>query len=417
MSKQTPKTLLVITQVYLPDPAGGGQYIADVAMEMALRGWRVKVYTANCGYDDPARKFPSREVLNGVEIRRFPFSSFGKKSIPLRLLGQVLFLKQCFFSGLFLKNLRAVLVTTSPPMGSATALLIRLFRAVSIKWWVLDLNPDQAVQMCMFKPDSLPVKLFDWLNRRILSNADDVIALDRFMKERLTRKIRPKGRLSIIPTWPLNEHLNAIPHSENPFRQKYGLEGKFVVMYSGNHSLCHPLTTFLEASRHYLDNPKAVFFFIGGGNGKTDIDNFIAHNNPPNVISLPYQPLDRIKYSLSAADLHLVALGKRMTGCNHPCKFYGAMALGKPFLYLGPKPSHIADILQRHDCGWHVNHSDVGKFVKILNHCLEMKPDELAAIGQRGQAAIQQEFTKQTLCNQFCDALEADRPESQSCRT
>ncbi len=408
MSNPTPKTLLIITQVYLPDPAGGGQYIADVAREMVLRGWKVKVYTANRGYDDPTLKFLPQEILDGVEIRRFPFSSFGKKSIPVRLLGQVLFLKQCFLGGLFLKNLRSVLVPTSPPMGSMAALLIRLFRSVSIKWWVLDLNPDQAVEMGMFQPDSLPVKLFDWLNRRILSNADDVIALDRFMKERLTRKIRPKGRLSIIPTWPLNEHLKAIAHSENPFRQKYGLEEKFVVMYSGNHSPCHPLTTVLEATRQLLDNPKVVFFFIGGGKGKKEIDAFIERHEPSNIVSLPYQPLDRIKYSLSAADLHLVALGDSMIGCNHPCKFYGAMALGKPILYLGPQPSHIDDILERHHCGWQVNHSEVGQFVKIVNQCLAMQPEELAAMGKIGQTAVENEFTKVNLCGQLCDALEAD---------
>ncbi len=408
MSKRASKTLLVITQVYLPDPSSAGQHIADVAEEMVLRGWRVKVYTANCGYDNPALKFLSHEILNGVEIRRFPFSSFGKNSIRVRLFGQFFFLLQCFVGGIFLKDLKTILATTSPPMGSLMALFVRFFRHVSIKWWVLDLNPDQAVEMGLFKPDSFLVKLFDWLNRHILTNAADIIALDRFMKERLTRKIRPRGRLSIIPPWPLDEHSFSVIHSENPFRQKYGLEGKFVVMYSGNHSISHPLTTVLEATRQFLENSRVVFFFIGGGRGKQEIKAFITRHEPPNVYSLPYQPLDRIKYSLSAADLHLAALGNRMVGCNHPCKIYGSMALGKAFLYLGPKPCHITDIIEQHDCGWHVNHSDVEKFVKTINHCLEMNPEELVAIGQRGKAAIQQEFTKQTLCGRICDVIEAD---------
>ena len=405
MREKARQTLLVITQVYLPDPSGGGQYIADIAVEMVRRGWRVKVYTANRGYDNPALKYLPREIIDGVEIRRFPFSSLGKKNIPIRLLGQILFLKQCILGGLFLRNLKCVLATTSPPMGSAAAIFLRFFRSVSIKWWVLDLNPDQAVEMGLFKPNSFQVKVFDWLNRRILSNADDIVALDRFMVARLVRKIQPKGRVTIIPPWPLEQHLSAVPHSENPFRRKYRLEGKFVVMYSGNHSLCHPLTTVLEAAQRFIDNPEVVFFFIGGGNGKKEIDDFIVRRQPPNIFSLPYQPLDRIKYSLSAADLHLVALGDRMTGCNHPCKNYGAMALGKPILYLGPNPSHITDILERCQCGWQVNHSDVTGFVEILNKCLEMDSDELAEFGERGKAAMQTEFTKQTLCGQFCDLL------------
>ena len=35
------RTLLVICQVYEPDPAAVGQQVADVAREMARRGWRV----------------------------------------------------------------------------------------------------------------------------------------------------------------------------------------------------------------------------------------------------------------------------------------------------------------------------------------------------------------------------------------
>ena len=54
------KSLLVISQVFIPDPAAAGQYLADVAEEMVRRGWEVKVL-ANRGYDDPQIRFPKRE--------------------------------------------------------------------------------------------------------------------------------------------------------------------------------------------------------------------------------------------------------------------------------------------------------------------------------------------------------------------
>ena len=40
--------------------------------------------TANRGYDDPTRKYQSRELRDGVDVRRVPFSSFGKASVPVR---------------------------------------------------------------------------------------------------------------------------------------------------------------------------------------------------------------------------------------------------------------------------------------------------------------------------------------------
>ena len=81
----TRPTLLVLSQVYVPDPASVGQHMADAAQEMAHRGWRVVVLTSRTGYDDPAITYPAREVRQGVEIRRLSWASFGKRSIAARL--------------------------------------------------------------------------------------------------------------------------------------------------------------------------------------------------------------------------------------------------------------------------------------------------------------------------------------------
>ena len=88
------RTLLVISQVYVPDPAAVGQHLSDLCEEMVRRGWRVVVYAAARGYDDPSVRYPRRETLHGVEIRRLPCSSFGKRSLAVRLAAQLLFLAQ-----------------------------------------------------------------------------------------------------------------------------------------------------------------------------------------------------------------------------------------------------------------------------------------------------------------------------------
>src|SRR4030088_1466552 len=95
------KTLLIFSQVFLPDPASVGQHIADVAFEMARRGYRVRVYASARGYENPENRHPARGPLTGVEVRRLPFASFGKKSMLLRVLGTAVFQLQCLIAGLF----------------------------------------------------------------------------------------------------------------------------------------------------------------------------------------------------------------------------------------------------------------------------------------------------------------------------
>src|SRR5213075_3022273 len=137
------------------------------------------------------------------------------------------------------------------------------------------------------------------------------------------------------------------------------LENKFVVMYSGNHSPSNPLTTLLQAAVRLKDDHSVRFLFVGGGIGKKEVEQYVEEYGLSNVISLPYQPLSDLRYSLSAADVHVVSLGNEMVGIIHPCKVYGAMAVSRPILYFGPKPSHISDLLDTHQFGLRVSHGDL----------------------------------------------------------
>jgi hypothetical protein len=133
---QSPKTFLFVSQVYVPDPAAVGQHLADAAEELAARGHNVIVYTSNRGYDDPSVRYPSREIVRGVDVRRIPFSSFGKSSILVRLIGGLLFVKQAVLRSFFQPNIDAVVVSTSPPMASLGALIIAGFHRAKVKYWV-----------------------------------------------------------------------------------------------------------------------------------------------------------------------------------------------------------------------------------------------------------------------------------------
>ncbi len=400
------KRLLIISQVYVPDPAAVGQCMADAASELVSRGCDVTVFTSRSGYADSSQKFPARETLDGVDVVRLPFSSFGKATILHRVVGQMSFLLQVILRGWFSGRLSAIVVSTSPPMAAFAAIAIGVVKRVPIKYWVMDLNPDQVVAMRKMKASSLPVKMLDWLNRRILGAARDVVVLDRFMAERIENKRAIGDKIRIIPPWPLEGELADVPRDENPFVKEHNLDGKFVVMYSGNHALTSPVDTLVEAALRLRDHPTLHFMFIGAGYGKVVVDKAIADHRPPNMVSLPYQPLDQIKYSLSAADVHVVSLVAESVGITHPCKVYGAMALGRPILYLGPSPSHISEILDQENIGWQVAHGEVDKTVELLEQMATQPKQQLESMGTLARQRIEHDFSKAKLCGDFCDVVE-----------
>ena len=399
-----PPTLLIISQVYVPDPASVGQHVADVAEEMAGRGWRVVVYTAANGYDDPAVRYPRRETRNGVDVRRLPFSSFGKSSITVRLFAQAIFLVQAAMWGLFTRKLQRVMVSTSPPFAGVVGAMIAKIRRVPFLWWVMDLNPDQLVAAGKIAPRALAVRFFDLLNRVTLRHAAKVVVLDRFMRERVLAKLAVPDKVHVLPPWPHDDYLGR-PSGPNRFRAEQGWGDAFVVMYSGNHSLQNPLTTLLEAIRRFEGDRRVRFVFVGGGAGKADVERLIAAG-ATNVTSLPYQPIEVLGESLSAADLHVVSVGDDMVGIVHPCKIYGALAVGRPILLFGPDPCHAGDILAEAAIGWHVRHGDVDAAERAIKAALALDPEDRQALGDRAAGLAASRFSSRVLKQEFCDLLE-----------
>ena len=404
---RAPQTLLVLSQTFVPDPASVGQHMADVAVEMARRGHRVLVYASARGYENPSARYPKRENLKGVEIRRFGFASFGKKTILLRVLGTASFMIQAIWVVLTTRNLGGIFFSTSPPLIGVAALVGKWIRRVPIAYWAMDLNPDQLIAMGKITPTSLPARVLETANRLILRNSALVVALDRFMADRLRKRVPDLDRKMLVaPPWPHDSHLEPLPHDQNPFRQRHGLGNKFVVMYSGNHSPANPLRTLLDAALRLKDDPRITFLFVGGGLGKKEVEAFAQEHRLANVVSLPYQPLADLRYSLSAADVHVVSLGEDMVGIVHPCKIYGAMTVGRPILFFGPRPSHVADILDDNPIGRQIEHGNVDAAVDAIEQFAAAPPAALADMGSTAQRVLTERFTQAKLCGEFCDALE-----------
>jgi colanic acid biosynthesis glycosyl transferase WcaI len=404
------RTFLILSQVYLPDPASVGQHLADAAAELVRRGHRVVVLTSDRGYDDPSVVYPRREIIDGVEVRRIPWTSFGKQSLPLRLLAGVSFTLQAILRALAVGPIDAIVVSTTPPVVPIAALFLSVLRRAPIKYWVMDLNPDQLIALGVLQESSFPARTFEWLNRRILDRATDVVVLDRFMAARVNRKRDITAKLTILPPWPHEEHLELIDHEANPFRRRHGLVGKTVVMYSGNHGPSNPITTLLEAAKRLRDLSHLVFLFVGGGTGKREVEQAGA----PNILSLPYQPLSELKYSLSAADVHVVTVGDGIVGIVHPSKVYGALAVARPVLLIGPEECHVTEILAGGESGWRVSQGDVEGAERVLREIAAAHPSELARRGAAGQRLVEGRLSKAVLCGRFCDVLERgiSRPEA-----
>src|ERR1039458_2739296 len=168
----------------------------------------------------------------------------------------------------------------------------------------MDLNPDEAIAAGWLREKSLTARVLSSVLSHSLRMSGVVVALDRFMKARIEAKgIEPK-KILVVPPWAHDDHVRFDFVGREEFRKLHGLSNKFVVMYSGNHSPCHPLDTLLEAAERLTDRDEIAFCFVGGGSEFKKVQERVQDRSLRNVLCLPYQRSEKLSGSLSAADLH-----------------------------------------------------------------------------------------------------------------
>jgi len=94
-----------------------------------------------------------------------------------------------------------------------------------------------------------------------------------------------------------------------------------------------------------------------------------------------------------------VVMGNAFVGLVHPCKIYNLLAVGAPILYLGPRPSHLTEILDQvgpPHCWTAAGHGEVDRVVRSVAWARQQVRDE-----QREAAAIAREFARERLLPQL----------------
>lgn len=399
--------ITLINQAFHPDVVSTGQHLTDLAIGLAERGHEVTVITSRRAYDDPAKTFPAQEVWRGIKIYRVFNTGFGKRAKWRRAADFLTFLLSCCGRLAFVPKPDVVVALTSPPLVSVIAAGYARLRRIRFCYWIMDLNPDEAVAAGWLPADSLAAKWLERLSRFSLQQASAVVVLDGFMHQRVLAKGIAAEKIAVIPPWSHDSEVRYDPAGRARFRKAHGLDGKFVIMYAGNHSPCHPLATILAAARELAASHADISFcFVGGGSEHGRVKSFARENRLPNVLCLPYQPLDELAGVLSAADLHLVVMGDPFVGLVHPCKTYNLLRVNAPILYMGPKPSHISKILDHINgqlpSGW-VPHGNPGQAIRSI---LELK--QIVSQTKRNEVdPLDGRFSKETLLPRMVALIES----------
>lgn len=395
-----PARLLFINQYYWPDHASTAQHLTDLAESLAAEGHECHVLCGQGSYGAGGARPPRVEVHNGVHIHRVPATSLGRRSTLTRMVDYLSFYARALWTALCLPRFDAVVTLTTPPIIGLIGSLLRRVKASQHVYWSMDLHPDASLALGRMSIKHPVVAALAWLSDSVYRQADRVVALGPYMADRLARKrVRPE-RLIQVPVWSRRDEVYPLPRDGHPLRESLGLADKFVAMYSGNLGLAHAFEEFLEAARRLRERPEIVFLYIGHGPRLREVRDVQAAEGLENIRFLEFFPRDQLHASLSLADAHLISLRREMTGIVVPGKLYGAMASGRPAVFVGPEHCESADTIRRADCGMTLRQGDVDGLVDALLR-LAKSPALVQQMGARGRAAFLASYEKNLCCRHW----------------
>jgi colanic acid biosynthesis glycosyl transferase WcaI len=398
--------ILFVSRDFFPDEVAISLYVTDLAIDLQAQGHSVSIVAGDYCYDSPMQRLAHRETLHGINIYRIWATRFPKRIMTGRMVNSLSFSLMLSIKMFFLPwHFDCVIGLTTPPMISLIAAVFARLRRAPFIYWVMDLQPDEAVAAGVIAERSLVAALLRRMNGMLLNWSKLLVVLDRYMADRLCSINVPSHKIVIIPPWSSLETSKPIAAENTEFRQVYNLQKTFVVMYSGNHSICHPLDTLLEATLAFRDIPDFRFVFVGGGVRRTDVAHFKERHQLTSIVQIPFQPREKLFDSLCAADVHIMVMGSQFVGIIHPSKIYAALAVGRPTIVIGPGASAAADLVRETGSDLLVEHSEINKLVSILQKLHFKSNRSIDRLANRSVRLIEMKYSRQILTHKFINAI------------
>lgn len=418
--RTTKKKLLIYAHYYTPDIASTGQILQELA-----EGMRdvfditvicvVPSYLGTIQDKYKTRKY-YRENINGVDILRIRVPEFSKANKISRIKNIIFYFFGAMAATFKVGNQDYVFSISQPPvLGGLLGVWGKWIKQAKYIYNIQDLNPEQIMAVGYCKNKQV-LKLMMALDKFNCKRSDLVITVGRDLMEALNDRFKKNPPKSVmINNWIDEKAIYPLPSDHEKvvaFKKKYGLDGKFVIMYSGNIGLYYDLENIIKVIEKFkpglraVDGREVVFAFVGAGSILDKLVLYVRKHKMENVSFIPYQDKKELIYSLNAGDVHWCVNTKGIKGVSCPSKYYGLAACAKPIIGVLEKGSEIRCLIEETQGGYC---SDPGDFEHLQRHIQwfvdHAGSTEVEAMGRRGHENLLENLTRVASVKKYVEVI------------
>lgn len=414
--EKSKKKLLIYAHYYVPDTASTGQILRELAEGMSDTFDITVICVVPSYLGTIEDKYKTRkyyfENINGINVLRIrvpEFSKTDKVSRVKNILG--------YFFGAMAATFKVgkqdyVFSISQPPiLGGLLGVLGKWIKHAKYIYNIQDFNPEQIMAVGYSKNKAI-LKLMMALDKFSCKRSDLVITVGRDLVETAKNRFKKNPpNVVMINNWIDEKEIYPLPADHEKvvaFKKKYGLDEKFVFMYSGNIGLYYDLENIIKVIGEFkpglkaADGREVVFVFVGAGSVLDKLVLYTREHKMSNVVFIPYQDKEDLNYSLNAGDVHWCVNAKGIKGVSCPSKYYGLAAAGKPIIGVLEEGSEIRCLIEE-TCGGYC--SEPGDFEHMLRHIQwfveHAGSKEVEAMGRRSHENLMRNLTRENSVKKY----------------
>ena len=408
------KKVLFITNYFYPEVASIAQLYTELCENMMDQFQITVLCAVPCYSGEIAASYREKrffyEKYQDIKIIRVRVAEFQKTNKLSRIKHIVSYFFNTILAIFKAEKPDIVFTCSQPPiLGGLLGVIAKRLRNAKLIYNIQDFNPEQT-EAVGYSKNKFILTIAKFLDNHSCKYSDLVITVGRDMQETLCNRFQGKKvpKNIVINNWIDENQIYPLPGNQDDvlqFKKRYGLDGKFVIMYSGNIGLFYDLENIIQVIGKFKNRTDIVFAFVGDGAVKPMLITYVTQNEIKNVTFIPYQDKSALIYSLNAADVHLVLNAKGIKGVSVPSKIYGILAVNKPIFGVLEPGSEAWNIIDESGCGVLCSAGDYVSIEKNLNGLIDQK-ESFINRHSTGHAYLMERFTKDKSIERYKEAIE-----------
>lgn len=415
------KKLLIYAHYYIPDTASTGQILRELAEGM-LDKFDITVICVVPSYlgtveDKYKTKMFYRENINGVDILRIRVPEFSKTNTMSRVKNILTYFFGAIIATFKVGKQDYVFSISQPPiLGGLLAVWGKWMKRAKFIYNIQDFNPEQVLAI-NFSKNKLITGAMMFFDKFSCRQSNLIITVGRDLVQTVHNRFKGKKvpKTVMINNWIDEKEIYPV-EADNPkvmaFKEKYGLQDKFVIMYSGNIGLYYDLENLMKVIEQVnpdiktADGREVVFAFVGAGSVLDKLVAYKEEKHMDNVVFIPYQDKANLIYSLNAGDVHWCVNAKGIKGVSCPSKYYGIAAAAKSVLAVLEKDSEIRCIIEETEGGLCAEPGDYEVVAKNLRWFIENAgTGKVVAMGERSRENLVKNLTRDVSVKKYAEEI------------